>query len=321
MPIFTVGTFNTNNLFSRFNFTANVGDAKVVSTKEKTTFTFDAGAVTQRTYLGRLVKAKSPEQRAMLAARIRAMNVDVLALQEVEDIDVLREFVRDNLGGLYPYVTLIEGNDPRLIDVAVLSRLPLGAVSSWQHAVHPDRPSERVFGRDLLEIEVLDPTRRTRLFTLFNTHLKSHFVDYKVDDKVAAARANNERRRRQGEVIASILRARTRPDAPYVVVGDMNDPPRSRALRPLADIGLVNALANAKDVGKVKRVDASGGPGRAVWTHRFKEARMPAEYALFDQVWVSAALAPRVAGAWIGRRERLGGDASDHDPAWVALSW
>ena len=31
---------------------------------------------------------------------------------------------------------LIEGNDPRLIDLAVLSRLPLGAVISWQHRVH-----------------------------------------------------------------------------------------------------------------------------------------------------------------------------------------
>jgi hypothetical protein len=64
---------------------------------------------------------------------------------------------------------LIEGNDPRLIDVAVLSKLPLGAVTSWQHAVHPGNPGERVFGRDLLEVEVLNSARTERLFTLFNT--------------------------------------------------------------------------------------------------------------------------------------------------------
>lgn len=319
MATITVGTFNLNNLFSRFNFTANVADAKVVQTKETTRYTFDAGAVTERTYLGKLVKPKSADERAMLAGRIRQMNVDVLAVQEVEDIDVLKHFVREDLGGLYPFVCLIEGNDPRLIDVGVISKLPFGAVSSWQHAVHADRPSEPVFGRDLLEIEVLDPTRRRRLFTLFNSHLKSHFIDFTVEDKVAAAAANDRKRRQQAEVIAEIVRSRTRQQAPFVVVGDMNDPPRATELRAIATLDVVNALAHAKQVGQLKREDANGGPGRAIWTHRFKEARKAAEYALFDHIWLSRSLAERQTGAWIGRRERLSGDASDHDPAWVRV--
>jgi hypothetical protein len=33
---------------------------------------------------------------------------------------------------MYPHVVLVEGNDPRLIDVGLLSKLPLGA--SWQTA-------------------------------------------------------------------------------------------------------------------------------------------------------------------------------------------
>ena len=45
------------------------------------------------------------------------MDVDVLAVQEVEDIDTLKAFNRDNLSKMYRYVTLIEGNDGRLIDV------------------------------------------------------------------------------------------------------------------------------------------------------------------------------------------------------------
>ena len=45
------------------------------------------------------------------------MDLDVLAVQEVEDIDTLRQFVREELKGLYPHSALIEGNDPRLIDV------------------------------------------------------------------------------------------------------------------------------------------------------------------------------------------------------------
>jgi hypothetical protein len=77
--------------------------------------------------------------------------------------------------------------------VAVLSKLPLGAVTSWQHAVHPDDPGERVFGRDLLEVEVLNAARTQRLFTLYNTHLKSHFVPHDEDQEAGAAAANQRR--------------------------------------------------------------------------------------------------------------------------------
>ncbi len=101
------------------------------------------------------------------------MDLDVLAVQEVEDIGTLKRFVIDNLGGLYPHVVLVEGNDPRLIDVAVLSKLPIGAVTSWQRAVHASEPGTLVFGRDLLQVEILDANRTRRLFTVFNTHLKS----------------------------------------------------------------------------------------------------------------------------------------------------
>ena len=56
------------------------------------------------------------------------------------------------------------------------------------------------------------------------------------------------------------------------------------------------------------------------WTDRFKPTGLPAEYRLFDQIWLSPALAPKLAGATIGRRTHLGGDGSDHDPAWIQLT-
>ncbi|MFD0007941.1 hypothetical protein ACFVJ4_36805 [Streptomyces sp. NPDC127178] len=84
-------------------------------------------------------------------------------MQEVEDIDTLRFFVAQHLGGAYPHLSLIEGNDPRLIDIAVLSKFPVGAVTSWQHAVHPDVPGERVFSRDLLECTYWIPVTPTSI--------------------------------------------------------------------------------------------------------------------------------------------------------------
>jgi hypothetical protein len=178
----------------------------------------------------------------------------VLAVQEVEDIEALNDFNRFHLGRLYPHVTLIEGNDARFIDVGVLSKLPLGGVTSWQHQVHPADPAQRVFARDLLQVEVLNQSRGKRLFTLFNNHLTSQFVAF-GEDPLAAPAAKATRRRRQCETIARLVEAELRPDSPFVIVGDMNDTPDSEALEPLAQsitLGLVDALADPQETRPAK---------------------------------------------------------------------
>jgi hypothetical protein len=76
------------------------------------------------------VRGKPAAERTLIAERVKSMDPDVLAVQEVEDIDTLRRFNRDELAGLYPHTVLIEGNDPRLIDIGLLSRLPLGAAAT-----------------------------------------------------------------------------------------------------------------------------------------------------------------------------------------------
>jgi hypothetical protein len=137
----TVGTFNLNNLFARYNFQGEIqaiaaGDNTVEALYEFT----DPTSYRLRTFMSRLVKGKDPQDTVRVASRIASMDLDVLAVQEVEDIGPLKRFVIDNLGSLYPHVVLVEGNDPRLIDVAVLSKLPLGAITSWQRAVHSSAP-------------------------------------------------------------------------------------------------------------------------------------------------------------------------------------
>lgn len=100
----------------------------------------------------------------------------------------------------------------------------------------------------------------------------------------------------------------------------MNDPPESEELAPLvhdADLGLVNALADPRETRPAKP-DNPPPPSNA-WTHRFKEEGKPADYELFDQIWLSPALTAKQTDAAIDRRTRHGGDGSDHDPAWIAL--
>lgn len=317
----TVGTFNLNNLFSRYNFKGEIDAIESENTTVNSTVTYnftEADTYRIRTFRGRLVKGKPRAERGTLAGRILAMNMDVLAVQEVEDIDTLDLFAREQLEGLYPYRVLVEGNDVRLIDLGLLSRFPIGAVISWRHRVHSANPGRPVFSRDLLQVEILNPARTRTLFTLFNNHLKSHFVPPQ-EDPVAGAAAANQTRARQAETIARIVRERLRPDSRYVIVGDMNDPPDSTWLEALvdSDLGLVDALTHPVETRPAK-ADTPPPPGPA-WTHRFKQSGQPARYELFDQVWLSPALANKQTGAWIDRRTKHSGDASDHDPAWIEL--
>lgn len=317
--ILKVGTFNINNLFSRFNFKGRVEAILAGDTTLSTTYSFDDPAeYALRTFMGRLVVEKDAGRRNKVVERIKDMDLDVLALQEVEDLPTLEHFNSLDLSNMYPYRVLVEGNDPRLIDVALLSKFPIGAVTSWRFATHKSAPDAPVFSRDLLEVEILDEKRKKRLFTLFNTHLKSQYVAPNENPVTGKERADLTRTR-QSEAAVKIIEARTRPNSPFLLVGDMNDVPTAPTLAAIAHsgLGLVDGLANPSET-RPAPVD-NPPPASAAWTHRFKESGKPARYDLFDQIWLSPALAARQSGAWIKRRANLTGEGSDHDPAWVEL--
>jgi len=114
-----------------------------------------------------------------------------------------------------------------------------------------------------------------------------------------------------------------RADGKYLIVGDMNDGPDDAPLAFLQTIDgnpLTNALANPIETRPAKVESGGHGPVSPAWTHRFKKSGQPPEHKLFDQIWLSPALAPTLGQAFIDRRTKHGGDGSDHDPAWVELS-
>lgn len=317
----TVGTFNLNNLFSRFNFSGVVSAIQSHTAAMTVRYEFtDSDDFAVRRFRGNLVKGKNARDTATIAERILNMNVHVLAVQEIENIAILREFNRDHLDKLYPHQVLIEGNDPRLIDIGILSRFPIGQVASFQTAVHPEQPQVRVFGRDLLEVEILSPTRSRRLFTLYNTHLKSHFGDHESGGRGKVK--NDARRRRQAEAIRDIISRRMRSNEKYIVVGDMNDGPDDSPIHALKTIDgnpLTNALADARETRPAKPETGGHNPSSPAWTYRHKKSGQPPEHKLYDQIWLSPTLAPTLEGAFIDRRSKHGGNGSDHDPAWVAI--
>jgi endonuclease/exonuclease/phosphatase family metal-dependent hydrolase len=96
------------------------------------------------------------------------VNADVIALMEVDNHEVLKRFRNQRLKNMgYRHTMLVDANDPRHIDVALLSRFPIVAVRSYQHLKSGSQP---LFSRDCLEADVL--LNGSRL-TLFVNHFKS----------------------------------------------------------------------------------------------------------------------------------------------------
>jgi hypothetical protein len=73
-----------------FDFSADVSTARQSTVKTTTSFQFeDPSGYKLRKYQGTLVRGKPEAERKLFAQRIKQMDVDVLAVQEVEDIDTL----------------------------------------------------------------------------------------------------------------------------------------------------------------------------------------------------------------------------------------
>ena len=180
--------------------------------------------------------ALDPFDRRLTAQVLHRADADIVALQEVFDQATLDHFhdhyLRPTGAAPYPERHCLPGNDGRGLDLAVMSRVPLTAITSHADAtpqdlgivppddVVPDRP---VFRRDCLVVE-------TGALTLFITHLKAPYPDAGAVWPVRRAEALALR--------ALIARRFDDPaQALWMILGDLNEPaqePReSRAIAPL----------------------------------------------------------------------------------------
>ncbi|MFI5489187.1 endonuclease/exonuclease/phosphatase family protein [Micromonospora echinaurantiaca] len=342
-----IATFNANNLFSRWSFQAEL--PRTVANPPTAEIAGDAAAEAAgdpsagqpsvvevllsdgarmsgvlRTFRGELVKGKDPKARAWIARRIAALDADVLCLQEVEDQDALDTFHRDDLRPLgvdYRYRVVVEGNDPRRIDVAICSRLPITRISSWRF--WPDSTGEPVFGRDLLQAQIAAPDGKP--LYVFVNHLKSNFIADEhtlTPGEVLAAREGIARRRsEQATAIAQILR-RQRLTRRVVVTGDLNDTPDADTLTALREADLTEQVHQGTTVAGPNRDgdlvdDKFTDLSPTMWTHRHR-AKGVTTFALYDQIWTSPELT--VTTAHVMRRTQISGDGSDHDPAYIDIA-
>ena len=187
-----IATFNTENLMRRMDFSGFRNDLNM----DRSLLLYDIRDERQYRELEQArAIAQTDDNRQLTALAIAACNADILCLQEVDNLEVLKAFEYGYLfkmvGSGYRQKILVEGNDTRGIDVAVMMKEttrdgePIECVKVTSHAgiTFADlalynegiaalgiSPTDKVFRRDCLELELRIGQRP---LTLFVTHLKS----------------------------------------------------------------------------------------------------------------------------------------------------
>lgn len=279
-----IGTFNAENLFARFRFKGKRVKKPDGSytyrpyTKEELEKIAKDGWAVDKT---KFVSFEEQERR-ITAKAMKAIEADILGLQEIEGMDSLKKFVTEFLGQeKYTYKVLIDANDPRFIDVALLSKYPIAYIRTYQFERTPGGKSF-VFSRDCLEVGV--QLSQHTVLPVFVNHFKS----------MMGGRAETmERRRLQAEQVKQILKQQFGQNPggkAWVVLGDLNDYLPSQGLAPLLG---QSWLENVVD----RIPDAQNR-----WTHYYDDQE---EYRQLDYLLLSKALADANPGA-IPEIERQG---------------
>jgi endonuclease/exonuclease/phosphatase family metal-dependent hydrolase len=240
---------------------------------------------------------KSRDSMEKVAAAIRKVNADVVALQEVESRGFLERFVTVFLPEMgYRHIVHFEGNDNRGIDVAVLSRAPIGEVTSRRHLefTGPDGVT-RKFQRDVPAITVMPAD--VAAFEIWPVHFKSRGDAADTSEPIRLAEAAETRR---------LLDARfaTNPDARIIVAGDFNDTRDSKSMAIVCGSGDTEMWATEPEETSDSMIDPE-----------FPEGRDP-----IDFITCSPAMRKRyVAESAKVRRAPPSHDGSDHDPQWAVF--
>lgn len=239
---FRIGTYNVENLFDRFDDPYSVGDD---------------------TY-GRFGTVPKSRAHAFdVAQRIRENGVDknsidVVGLQEIENFGALLDFVQASVGPHYgpkTDVVSLPSNDPRGIDLALICTdlFRVGRIVS--HRFDKFRRSDGrlyQFGRDCLQVEIVDDDRENLVVTVFICHFKSKYtgVDPFAEPEAyeAAQALNTVKRTAEAKKVVEIVEsAMDVATDRFVILGDLNDTPDSEALQPLlgnnSPLSLTNAVA------------------------------------------------------------------------------
>ncbi len=246
-----------------------------------------------------------------LAAMIRRIDADVLALQEVESLECLHWFRDTFLADMgYDHVASVDVGYHRGVECSVLSRIPITGVQVWPNQSlegvdrsgpgFTPRPADAAapvtYQRSPMRVDLRHPDGYE--LTLFVLHHKS---------------GRDFGWMREMEALGTIAKLEAimtaEPDRNLLVLGDFNAAPWDRSLRLYLEAGLVDPLAH-----RAMPLDREDPTGRPFKTH---DSGRVIDYVL---------LSPAAWGEYVRRSAHVVGKPydpeydwrNDPQPAWFA---
>jgi predicted extracellular nuclease len=231
-------------------------------------------------------------QVAAIAGVIRDQDPDVVVFAEIENQAVL-DVLATALEGAYPHTSLVEGNDPRGLTIAAMSKVPIDeTVTHKDDQFDGGNPQENYrFSRDVPEYHLTFEGQR---FVLLGVHYRSKGqpdADPPIPDDPDKRLAEGI----QTRFIADTLIAAD-PERAVIVLGDFNDLPDSPVVQAVKGSDFVSA--------------ADSVPTDVRWTFDFQGSKELIDHQLSSpvisgQLDTTSVTIPH--GAAID-------DASDHSP-------
>ena len=226
---------------------------------------------------------KAEEAKAKIREGIRAMNPDVLALEEMGTTNALLE-LRASLkqDGLdYPFWEHIQGFDTN-IHIAVLSRLPIVARHPHTNDFFLLDGKRFQVKRGFIELEIQAATNFS--FTLLTAHLKSQLTENGADEA--------EQRLGEAKILRGIIDAKLKlnPGAKIIVAGDLNDGKDSESTKAIIGRGktkLFDTRPAERNNDMMTSVPPYNEPRNAAWTYFYGKTDT---YTRIDFILLSPAM-------------------------------
>ncbi len=249
--------------------------------------------------MGTTLAGATPKAKEHLRAQGRLIleeGIDIVVMQEVEDMETLKLFNQRYLKSQYEPL-LIDGNDPRGIDVCFLVRrdLPLRVeYRSNRHEKWVDPilgPDERhVFSRDLPILILRVEGSEKPVLVMAGAHLKSKRTRDSSDPESNIKRGGETQR--AAEILAR-LQTEFGPSVPILFGADFNGDVNSE--KEFAILKSALALEDSLNLS-----DPPASPWGRV-THTWFPRGAPAHYSQFDALLVSPALRPALQDSYVYR--------------------
>lgn len=252
---------------------------------------------------------KSAAAKAKIRENIRALNPDVLAIQEIGTTSALME-LRDSLkaeGLNFPYWEHVTGFDTN-IHVAVLSRFPFSARRPHTNETFLLGGRRFRVSRGFVEVDVSVNAHYS--FTLISAHLKSKRPVGNADEA--------EQRLEEAKLLRKIIETdlAANPNANLIVLGDLNDthdsPPVKTIIGRRGKHKLVDTRPAERNGDNTPSANPAWEPRDITWTHFYG---VEDTYSRIDYILLS----PAMAREWIKSETYVltlanWGVGSDHRP-------